>query len=103
MFDDAFHFVKVGYPGRLAPRPVYRVYFGIGGTMAIPLDRLMQDDRNIYELTSAIIRRAHQIGEIRRAFSSDEHGSVNDDGEKVVTQAINEVVLDQVHFEMIKD
>lgn len=71
--------------------------------MAIPLDRLMQDDRNIYELTSAIIRRAHQIGEIRRAFSSDEHGSVNDDGEKVVTQAINEVVLDQVHFEMIKD
>ncbi|TVR70132.1 MAG: DNA-directed RNA polymerase subunit omega [Spirochaetaceae bacterium] len=71
--------------------------------MAIPLDRLMQDDRNIYELTSAIIRRAHQIGEIRRAFSSDEHGSVTEEGEKVVTQAINEIVLDQVHFEMIKD
>ena len=71
--------------------------------MAIPLDRLMQDDRNIYELTSAIIRRAHQIGEIRRAFSSDEHGSVSDDGEKVVTQAINELVHDQVHFEVITD
>lgn len=71
--------------------------------MAIPLDHLMQDDRNVYELTSAIIRRAHQIGEIRRAFSSDEHGSVIEDGDKVVTQAINEVVLNQVHFELIED
>ena len=71
--------------------------------MAIPLDRLMQDDRNIYELTSAIIRRANQIGEIRRAFSSDEHGSVSEEGEKVVTQAINEILLDTVHFELLED
>ena len=52
--------------------------------MGIPLDSLLEDDRNIYELTSAIIRRAYQIGEIRRAFSSDEHGSVIEDGDKVV-------------------
>ncbi len=71
--------------------------------MAIPLDRLIQDDRNIYELTVAVIRRAHQIGEIRRAFSSDEHGSVNDNGEKVVTQAINEILDDTVHFELLED
>ncbi|SIQ79364.1 DNA-directed RNA polymerase, subunit K/omega [Alkalispirochaeta americana] len=72
--------------------------------MAIPLDDLIQDDRNIYELTVAAIRRSHQIGEIRRAFSSDEHGSVNDeDGEKVVSQAISEVLLNQVQFEMIEN
>lgn len=71
--------------------------------MAIPLDTLMQDERNVYELTTAIIRRAHQIGEIRRAFSSDEHGSVSEEGEKVVTQAINEVLSDQVRFELIED
>jgi DNA-directed RNA polymerase subunit K/omega len=68
--------------------------------MAIPLDLLLQDDRNVYELTTAIIRRAHQIGEIRRAFSSDEHGSIIEDGDKVVSQAIAEVLTDTVHFEI---
>ncbi len=68
--------------------------------MAIPLDLLLQDDRNVYELTSAIIRRAHQLGEIRRAFSSDEHGSVIEDGDKVVSQAITEILTDEVHFEI---
>ena len=68
--------------------------------MAIPLDKLLADDRNIYELTTAIIRRAHQVGEIRRAFSSDEHGSVNEDGEKVVSQAIGEVLDREIHFEI---
>lgn len=68
--------------------------------MAIPLDLLLQDDRNVYELTTAIIRRAHQIGEIRRAFSSDEHGSIIEDGDKVVSQAISEILTDTVHFEI---
>lgn len=68
--------------------------------MGIPLDSLLEDDRNIYELTSAIIRRAHQIGEIRRAFSSDEHGSVSEDGDKVVSQAIREVIENDVRFEL---
>jgi DNA-directed RNA polymerase subunit K/omega len=77
------------------------VYFSYGGTMAIPLDDLIEDDRNIYELTAAIIRRAHQIGEVRRAYSSDEHGSIMDDGDKVVSQAIGEVLLNEVQFEMI--
>lgn len=71
--------------------------------MAIPLDNLIQDERNIYELTSAIIRRSHQIGEIRRAFSSDEHGSVSEEGDKVVSQAISEILLNEVHFEMIEN
>lgn len=68
--------------------------------MVIPLDLLLQDDRNVYELTTAIIRRAHQIGEIRRAFSSDEHGSIIEDGDKVVSQAISEILTDTVHFEI---
>ena len=68
--------------------------------MAIPLDRLLEDSRNVYEVTSAIIRRAHQIGEIRRAFSSDEHGSVNEEGDKVVSQAIAEIIDEDVRFEI---
>lgn len=68
--------------------------------MAIPLDRLLEDNRNVYQVTSAIIRRAHQIGEIRRAFSSDEHGSVNEEGDKVVSQAIAEVINRDVRFEI---
>lgn len=71
--------------------------------MGIPLDSLLEDDRNIYELTSAIIRRAYQIGEIRRAFSTDEHGSVIEDGDKVVSQAIREVIDDEVRFELTED
>jgi DNA-directed RNA polymerase subunit K/omega len=68
--------------------------------MAIPLDKLLEDSRNVYEVTSAIIRRAHQIGEIRRAFSSDEHGSVNEEGDKVVSQAIAEIIDEDVRFEI---
>ncbi|MDA3947611.1 MAG: DNA-directed RNA polymerase subunit omega [Spirochaeta sp.] len=68
--------------------------------MAIPLDRLLEDNRNVYQVTSAIVRRAHQIGEIRRAFSSDEHGSVNEEGDKVVSQAIAEIINEDVRFEL---
>lgn len=68
--------------------------------MAIPLDKLLEDQRNVYQVTSAVIRRAHQIGEIRRAFSSDEHGSVSEDGDKVVSQAIAEIINEDVRFEI---
>ncbi|MFA7566064.1 MAG: DNA-directed RNA polymerase subunit omega [Alkalispirochaeta sp.] len=68
--------------------------------MAIPLDRLLEDQRNVYQVTTAAIRRAYQIGEIRRAFSSDEHGSVSEDGDKVVSQAITEVINKEVQFEI---
>ena len=70
--------------------------------MAIPLDRLLEDNRNVYQVTSAIIRRAHQIGEIRRAFSSDEHAGENEEGAKVVSQAIAEVINRDVRFEIGK-
>lgn len=71
--------------------------------MPIPLDRLLEHEENIYEVTVAAIRRAHQVGEIRRAFSSDEHGSVNEDGEKVVSQAISELLSGDVRFEITAD
>jgi DNA-directed RNA polymerase subunit K/omega len=73
--------------------------------MPIPLDALLQDNRNIYELTSATIRRAHQLGEIRRAFSSDENGAIveDDEQEKVVSQAITEIITDTVRFEITED
>lgn len=68
--------------------------------MGIPLDLLMDEDRNIYELTVATIRRAHQIGEIRRAFSSAENGAVSEEGDKVVSQAIGETVSLQVKYKL---
>ena len=68
--------------------------------MAIPLNRLLEDNINVYQVTAAIVRRAHQIGEIRRAFSSDEHGSVNEEGDKVVSQAISEIINEDVRFEL---
>ncbi len=73
--------------------------------MAIPLDVLLQDDRNIYELTSATIRRAHQLGEIRRAFSSDENGAIVEDEQqdKVVSSAIAEIITNTVRFEIAED
>ena len=66
--------------------------------MSISIDKLLEEPRNIYEVTSAVIRRAAQVGEIRRAFSSDEHGSVSEDGVKVVSQAISEIIDRQVYF-----
>ena len=66
--------------------------------MGIPVDQLLEDSRNPYEVTAAMIHRSAQIGEVRRAFSSDEHGSVSDEGEKIVSQSIREVVLDEVRF-----
>jgi DNA-directed RNA polymerase subunit K/omega len=45
-----------------------------------------------------MIRRAHQIGEIRRAFSANEHGSVAEEGDKVVTQAIEEILEGEVQY-----
>lgn len=68
--------------------------------MSIPMDKLVSEDRNIYQITSAIIRRAHQIGEIRRAFSANEHGSVSEEGEKVVSQAIEEILEGEVRYRL---
>lgn len=68
--------------------------------MSIPLDLLLQEQRNMYEVTAAMIRRAHQVGEIRRAFSVNEHGAVNEDGDKVVSQAIQEILTEEVRFEI---
>ncbi len=67
--------------------------------MAIPLDALVGEDRNIYKLTVATIRRAHQIGEIQRAFSTAENGAVLEEDEKVVSQAIEQTITKQVRYD----
>lgn len=66
--------------------------------MPIPLDKLIAEDRNIYQVTTAVIRRAHQLGEIRRAFSANEHGSVTEEGDKVVSRAIEEILEEEVQY-----
>ena len=70
----------------------------------IPMGKLVGTESNIYELTSAIIRRAYQLGEIRRAFNTGEGETVRDTegADKVVSQAITELLTGEVRFELDK-
>ena len=56
----------------------------------IPMDKLVNTDKNMYELTNAAIHRAHQI-----AIS----GSDNDIKGKVISQAIGDIVEEDVRYE----
>lgn len=58
----------------------------------IPIDRIIENDYNVYELTTSTIRRAEQLG-ITKAeeFSREKR--------KIVSEAIKEVVSGEVRFE----
>ena len=59
--------------------------------MIIPLDKLVQRNRNIYELTFAIIKRAAQI----TVAGAEE---VEKDGSKVVSVALKQVLSGKVDY-----
>ena len=59
--------------------------------MIIPLDLLLQDHINIYELTSAIIRRSYQI-----SVTGDEELETN--GGKIVPTAIRQILTGRVQY-----
>lgn len=59
--------------------------------MAIPLDKLLQKDRNIYELTCAIIKRTEQL----TATSAEE---IEAEGEKIVGVGMKQVLTSEVEF-----
>ncbi|MCP5514151.1 MAG: DNA-directed RNA polymerase subunit omega [Spirochaetales bacterium] len=59
--------------------------------MIIPLDKLVQRNRNIYELTFAIIKRAAQI----TVTGAEE---VEKEGSKVVSAALKQVLTGKVDY-----
>ncbi len=59
--------------------------------MIIPLDKLLQKSRNIYELTNAVIKRASQLT-ITGAKEIDEEGN------KIVSIGMKQVLTGKVEF-----
>lgn len=59
----------------------------------IPMDKLVNTDKNMYELTNAAIHRAEQI-----AITGG--GDASDDNEgKTISKAISEIVTEEVKYE----
>ena len=61
--------------------------------MVLPLDLLMSDGSNLYELTCASIRRASQI-----TLAGDEEVEENDG--KVVSTAIKQILTKKVEYRL---
>jgi DNA-directed RNA polymerase subunit omega len=61
--------------------------------LIIPLDRLINEESNIYELTAAAIRRAYQI-----TVTGDEELETNQG--KVVSTAIKQVLTRKVEYQI---
>ena len=59
--------------------------------MPIPLDLLVDHDVNVYELTTAMIRRAMQI-----TITGDE--DLEEENSKVVSTAISQVLTKKVEY-----
>lgn len=57
----------------------------------IPMDKLVNTDKNMYELTNAAIHRAEQIA-LTGLDSSEEGG-------KIISKAIQEIVSEEVKYE----
>lgn len=58
----------------------------------IPIDRIIENEYNAYELTTSTIKRAEQLSITRGE-------EFNRDKRKVVSEAIKEVVSGEVRFE----
>ena len=62
--------------------------------MSIPLDILISKDKNAYVMTCAIIKRADQI------VASGEDFEIADNGDKVVTESIDQVLSGKVDYQL---
>lgn len=65
--------------------------------MPIPLDLLISESSNMYEVTAASIHRARQLADIQRVY---EDSGETEDGEKVVSEAIREILTRDVQFKI---
>lgn len=61
--------------------------------MIVPLEKLVNEESNIYELTRASIRRAYQI-----TVTGDEELEANEG--KVVSTAIKQILTRQVQYQL---
>ena len=61
--------------------------------MVLPLDKLIGDSSNVYELTCASIRRAAQI-----TLAGDE--DIAENGGKVVSTALKQVLTKKVEYRL---
>lgn len=59
--------------------------------MAIPLDKLLQKNRNIYELTCAIIKRTEQL----TVTGAKE---IEEEGEKIVGVGMKQILNSEIGF-----
>ncbi len=62
--------------------------------MSIPLDVLISKDKNAYVMTCAIIKRADQI------VATGEDFEIADNGDKVVTESIDQVLSGKVDYQL---
>ncbi len=58
----------------------------------IPMDELVNSDKNMYELTNAAIHRAEQISITGTDNNEDVEG-------KIISKAIDEIVTEEVKYE----
>jgi len=61
----------------------------------IPMDELVNTDKNMYELTNAAIHRAEQISITGNDNNEDEEG-------KIISKAIGQIVTEEVKYEYKK-
>ena len=60
--------------------------------IVIPMDKLVNTEKNMYELTNAAIHRAEQIS----ITGTDTH---EDEAGKIISKAISEIVTEEVKYE----
>ena len=63
--------------------------------MIIPLDLLVGNEDNVYELTCAAVRRAHQL-----TVAGDEE--VDENNGKVVSTAIKQILTNKVNYTLVE-
>lgn len=63
--------------------------------MIIPLDLLVGNEDNVYELTCATVRRAHQL-----TIAGDEE--VEENNGKVVSTAIKQILTNEVNYTLVE-
>ena len=70
--------------------------------MSIPLDKLIDKDVNVYEMTCVAIKKAENVAAAmaakREVISEDEPVEKKDEEEKVVSQVLTAVLNDEIEY-----
>ncbi|MBQ3728910.1 MAG: hypothetical protein II903_05390 [Spirochaetales bacterium] len=70
--------------------------------MSIPLDKLIDKDVNVYEMTCVAIKKAESVAAAmaakREVISEDEPVEKKEEEEKVVSQVLTAVLNDEIEY-----